>query len=118
MSPNPKAKTAMTRQVKIQAAAAQLEANEQEVSERRRSLLEGAGQLREEVFNLKNEVLKHAGCDCPLIQAYLQHAARQVYAGLKGVPQPQPPQPQPPPAPPPQAPPETTKMGVGMMMGR
>lgn len=46
------------------------------------------GQLKDEVYNLKNEVLKHADCDCPLIQAYLAHAARQVYSGLRGGPPP------------------------------
>ncbi|KAK0667325.1 hypothetical protein QBC41DRAFT_228770 [Cercophora samala] len=76
--------------VKTQAAAAQLEAEEQEISLRRKTLLANAGQLREEVYYLKNEVLKHADCDCPLIQAYLAHAAQQVYSGLKGGPVPPP----------------------------
>nr|CDP22804.1 Putative protein of unknown function [Podospora anserina S mat+] len=74
--------------VKTQAAAAQLEAEEQEISSRRKSLLTSVGQLKDEVYNLKNEVLKHADCDCPLIQAYLAHAARQVYSGLRGGPPP------------------------------
>ncbi|KAK4672634.1 hypothetical protein QC763_104790 [Podospora pseudopauciseta] len=74
--------------VKTQAAASRLEAEEQEISSRRKSLLTSVGQLREEVYNLKNEVLKHADCDCPLIQAYLAHAARQVYSGLRGGPPP------------------------------
>ncbi|KAK0728910.1 hypothetical protein B0T21DRAFT_369936 [Apiosordaria backusii] len=70
--------------VKSQAAVAQLEAEELEISQRRKSLLASAGELREEVYWLKNEVLKHADCECLLIQAYLAHAARQVYFGLKG----------------------------------
>ncbi|KAK4200221.1 hypothetical protein QBC40DRAFT_73121 [Triangularia verruculosa] len=69
--------------VKTQAAAAQLEAEEQEVSQVRKSLLASHGLLKEELYHLKNEVLRHAGCDCPLIQAYLARAAQQVYSGLR-----------------------------------
>ncbi|GAB1310600.1 Transcription factor atf21 [Madurella fahalii] len=68
---------------KTQAAFAQLEAEEREASERHRSLLACAGRLRDEVFQLKNELLRHADCDCPFIQAYLSQAARQASAGLR-----------------------------------
>lgn len=67
---------------KTQAAFAQLEVEEREVSERRQSLLASASRLRDEVFQLKNELLRHADCDCPLIQGYLSHAAKQASAGL------------------------------------
>ncbi|KAL2021628.1 hypothetical protein VTK56DRAFT_6981 [Thermocarpiscus australiensis] len=67
---------------KTQAAFAQLEAEEREVSVRRQSLLAAADRLRGEVFQLKNELLRHADCDCPLIRDYLSHAAQQACAGL------------------------------------
>ncbi|KAK4240453.1 hypothetical protein C8A03DRAFT_31480 [Achaetomium macrosporum] len=68
---------------KTQAAFAQLEAAEREGSVRRQSLLTCASQLRDELFQLKNELLRHAGCDCPLIQGYLSHAAEVASAGLR-----------------------------------
>ncbi|KXX79439.1 Transcription factor atf21 [Madurella mycetomatis] len=67
---------------KTQAAFAQLEAEEREVSERRQALLASVSRLRDEVFQLKNELLRHADCGCPLIQGYLSHAARQASAEL------------------------------------
>ncbi|KAK4156186.1 hypothetical protein C8A00DRAFT_30996 [Chaetomidium leptoderma] len=69
---------------KTQAALAQLEAEEHDDSVRRQSLLACAGQLRDEVFQLKNELLRHAAeCGCPLIRGYLSHAAEQACAGLR-----------------------------------
>ncbi|KAK3309890.1 uncharacterized protein B0T15DRAFT_17255 [Chaetomium strumarium] len=68
---------------KTQAALAQLEATEREVSVRRQSLLTCASQLRDELFRLKNELLRHAGCDCPLIQGYLSHAAEVASAAFR-----------------------------------
>ncbi|KAK3987797.1 hypothetical protein QBC44DRAFT_330963 [Cladorrhinum sp. PSN332] len=65
---------------KTQAAMAQLEAEEREVSIRRQSLLVRAGELRDEVFQLKNEVFKHANCGCPRIEGYLENAAQQAHA--------------------------------------
>ncbi|KAK3939118.1 hypothetical protein QBC46DRAFT_438468 [Diplogelasinospora grovesii] len=68
---------------KTQAAFARLEADEREASQRREVLLACATQLRNEVLILKTELLKHAGCECPLIQRYLSRAAQQVCAGLR-----------------------------------
>jgi len=67
---------------KTQHAIANMEAEEREVSRRRQALLATAGRLREEVFQLKNEVLRHADCGCPLISRYLSDAAKQAYAHL------------------------------------
>jgi len=52
------------------------------VSARHQALLLAAGQLRDEVFALKNELLRHADCDCPLIRGYLAHAAERACVGL------------------------------------
>lgn len=68
---------------KTQAALAQLEASEREARLRRQVLLARAGRLRDEVFALKNELLRHAGCDCPLIRGYLSHAAERACEGLR-----------------------------------
>ncbi|KAK4116849.1 hypothetical protein N656DRAFT_795105 [Canariomyces notabilis] len=68
---------------KTQAAFAQLEAEERAANDRRQSLMACASQLRDEIFLLKTELLRHADCDCPLIQGYLSHAARQACVGLK-----------------------------------
>jgi hypothetical protein len=69
---------------KTQAAFAQLEAEEREASVRNQSLLACAGQLRDEVFQLKNELLRHADCECPLIRGYLERAAERACMGLRG----------------------------------
>jgi hypothetical protein len=68
---------------KTQAAFAQLEAEERAANDRRQSLMACASQLRDEIFLLKTELLRHADCDYPLIQGYLSHAARQACVGLK-----------------------------------
>ncbi|KAK4231140.1 hypothetical protein QBC38DRAFT_466942 [Podospora fimiseda] len=64
---------------KTQAAVAQLEAQEREVSSKRQSLLIRASELRDEVFQLKNEVFRHANCGCPRIEGYLEMAAQQGF---------------------------------------
>ncbi|KAK4167229.1 hypothetical protein QBC43DRAFT_297980 [Cladorrhinum sp. PSN259] len=64
---------------KTQAAMANLDAEGREVSLRRQSLLISAGELREQVFQLKNEVFRHANCGCPRIDGYLENAAQQTY---------------------------------------
>jgi hypothetical protein len=74
-------KTAATRyRAKTQAAIALMEAEERDVSARRRALIACISQLREEAFHLKNEVLRQAECGCPLIAGYLSDAARLAYA--------------------------------------
>lgn len=65
---------------KTQAAVAQLEAEEREVTIKRQSLLVCAGELRDEVFQLKNELFRHANCGCPRIEGYLENAAQRAYA--------------------------------------
>lgn len=69
---------------KTQAAFAQLEAEEHDASARNQTLLACAGQLRDEVFQLKNELLRHADCECPLIRGYLERAAERACRGLRG----------------------------------
>jgi len=61
---------------------AQLEAEERNASMTRNSLQATANQLREEILALRTELLKHAGCNCPLIQNYLTAAAQQAYGSL------------------------------------
>ncbi|KAK0632627.1 hypothetical protein B0T14DRAFT_504752 [Immersiella caudata] len=75
-------KTAASRyRAKTQAAIAIMEAEEREVSSQRQELLACATQLREEVFHLKNEILRQAACRCPLITGYLAGATRLPYSG-------------------------------------
>ncbi len=66
---------------KTQAAYAQLEAEERHASERHQALLACVARLREEVFRLKNELLRHADCGCPLVRGYLSRAAEEAWAG-------------------------------------
>ncbi|KAK4462987.1 hypothetical protein QBC42DRAFT_73277 [Cladorrhinum samala] len=65
---------------KTQAAVAQLEAEERCLTLKRQSLLLCAGELRDQVFQLKNEVFRHASCGCPRIEGYLENAAQRAYA--------------------------------------
>ncbi|KAK4144419.1 uncharacterized protein C8A04DRAFT_27876 [Dichotomopilus funicola] len=88
--PNPKPTTlvrnraAATRyRAKTQAAAARLEADERAAEERNRTLVARVGELQDEVFRLKDEVLRHANCHCPLIDGYLAHAAEKAWLGLQ-----------------------------------
>ncbi|SPQ18384.1 7d4e337b-88b8-4f83-85f3-5c4583de4e3a [Thermothielavioides terrestris] len=68
---------------KTQAASARLEAAERAASARHAALAARAGQLRDEVFALKSELLRHAGagCGCPLIRGYLERAAVRAWRG-------------------------------------
>lgn len=43
-----------------------------------RRLVSCAQQLRDEVLNLKNEILSHSECDSDVIKAYIDSAARKV----------------------------------------
>lgn len=67
---------------KIADTTASLEAQFRELSSRRASLTASAGQLREEVYLLKTEVMNHSDCDDPTIQSYLATAAQRVYSTL------------------------------------
>ncbi|KAF2469509.1 uncharacterized protein BDR25DRAFT_164428, partial [Lindgomyces ingoldianus] len=52
-----------------------LEARAREYSTRNKALKENVGLLREEVLQLKNEVLRHAGCGFWAVDQYLQRCA-------------------------------------------
>ena len=76
-------KSAATRyRAKTQAALAQMQEHERAVNTQCRALLACVTQLRDEVVELKNEVLLHANCDCPLIQGYLAEVAQRAYTNL------------------------------------
>jgi len=62
---------------KMQTQIQGLEAKEEEVTSRRRSLIAYADQLRGEVFDLKNRVMEHANCDFRPIQNYLSREVGQ-----------------------------------------
>lgn len=57
-----------------------MEAEERDVSIQHRALVAYAAQLREEVFHLKNEMLRQTDCGCPLIAGDLAEAARLAYS--------------------------------------
>ncbi|KAL2139971.1 hypothetical protein VTI28DRAFT_4448 [Corynascus sepedonium] len=61
-----------------------LEAEEKRVRSEHRFLSVCADRLREELFNLKNEVLRHSDCDCPWIQGYLSYAVHKTRISLAG----------------------------------
>lgn len=76
-------KAAATRyRAKTMASIADMEDREHEAAVMRKELMACAGQLREEVCQLKDELLQQAGCGCPLIQGYLSGAAQQAFASL------------------------------------
>jgi hypothetical protein len=70
---------------KTAAAYAHLEAEERDASERHQALLACVGRLRDEVFRLKNELLRHADCGCPLVRGYLSRAAEEAWVGLGAI---------------------------------
>lgn len=43
-----------------------------------RRLIASATQLRDEVLNLKTEILGHGDCDSDVIKAYIDNAARKM----------------------------------------
>ncbi|ORY66393.1 uncharacterized protein BCR38DRAFT_340104, partial [Pseudomassariella vexata] len=51
---------------------------ERELTAQRSSLAAHAAILREEVLQLKNEIIRHGDCDCDFIQNYLASAARNM----------------------------------------
>ena len=65
---------------KMQAGIEKAELEEHEAEFRHSGLVARASQLREEVLQLKNELLAQASCGCPLIQGYLSNAACNLYA--------------------------------------
>ncbi|KAK5651251.1 hypothetical protein OQA88_12659 [Cercophora sp. LCS_1] len=67
---------------KMSAAAEALEAQMEELSGQRVSLSASAGQLRNEIYELKSQVFVHSNCNDPLINGYLAQAAQQVHTSL------------------------------------
>ncbi|KAI1209034.1 uncharacterized protein F4807DRAFT_108322 [Annulohypoxylon truncatum] len=55
-----------------------LQARERELSRQNRMLQEHAGSLRDEILDLKNEILRHSECNSDIIQNYIARAARDV----------------------------------------
>ncbi|KAK4138498.1 hypothetical protein BT67DRAFT_11527 [Trichocladium antarcticum] len=75
-------KAAATRyRSKTQTNIARAEEEEREAALQHDAHLAHVCQLREEVFQLKSELLAQAGCGCPLIQAYLSDVTRELASG-------------------------------------
>ncbi|KAI1107954.1 hypothetical protein F4804DRAFT_5344 [Jackrogersella minutella] len=55
-----------------------LQERERELGHQNRLLQEHAGSLREEILDLKNEILRHSDCNSDIIQNYIARAARDV----------------------------------------
>ncbi|KAK1757103.1 hypothetical protein QBC47DRAFT_174960 [Echria macrotheca] len=64
---------------RIQALGDKLEVEERQVEAERQYLLACANQLRGEVLHLRNEVLQHSGCGCPVIENYLSNVSQESY---------------------------------------
>ncbi|KAI2781645.1 hypothetical protein F4815DRAFT_465192 [Daldinia loculata] len=64
---------------KAKQSMSELQTRERELSQQNRILLEHAGSLRDEILDLKNEILKHSNCDSDIIQNYISRAAREVH---------------------------------------
>ncbi|KAL7629126.1 hypothetical protein AAE478_000645 [Parahypoxylon ruwenzoriense] len=65
---------------KAKQSMSNLQAQERELSQHNRLLQEHAGYLRDEVLDLKNEILRHSSCDSDIIQNYIARAARDVHS--------------------------------------
>jgi len=63
--------------------------DERKAEEENAYLSSQVSELKEEVLSLKSEILRHAQCDCPLIDAYISNQASHVLhsqlAGASGV---------------------------------
>ncbi|KAH9904327.1 hypothetical protein F4778DRAFT_59416 [Xylariomycetidae sp. FL2044] len=57
---------------------ASLEQRQKDLSQRNRFLADQADVLREEVLDLKNEILRHSNCESEVIQNYINNAARGI----------------------------------------
>ncbi|KAH6850521.1 hypothetical protein B0I37DRAFT_371817 [Chaetomium sp. MPI-CAGE-AT-0009] len=72
-------KLAATRyRLRTQTSIAKAEEAEREVEFRRNAKLACVDRLREEVLQLKNELLEQASCGCPLIRGYLSDVTRTL----------------------------------------
>ncbi|RYP06999.1 hypothetical protein DL764_002822 [Monosporascus ibericus] len=72
------AKAAAKCRQKAKQSVSELQNRERELLQQNRYLTAHAGSLREEVINLKNEILRHSHCDSDVIQAYINKAAREI----------------------------------------
>ncbi|KAI1470175.1 uncharacterized protein F4812DRAFT_470139 [Daldinia caldariorum] len=64
---------------KAKQSMSELQTRERELSQQNRMLQEHAGSLRDEILDLKNEILRHSSCDSDIIQNYIARAAREVH---------------------------------------
>jgi len=62
---------------------AALEMAEQEAGMQNQALRAYADRLRQEVFQLKNELLQQSTCDCPLIRGYLVQESERVFNTIR-----------------------------------
>ncbi|OTA87478.1 hypothetical protein M434DRAFT_375478 [Hypoxylon sp. CO27-5] len=63
---------------KAKQSMSDLQTRERELSHQNRMLQEHAGSLRDEILDLKNEILRHSDCNSDIIQNYIAKAARDV----------------------------------------
>ncbi|KAI1143278.1 hypothetical protein F5Y05DRAFT_408727 [Hypoxylon sp. FL0543] len=63
---------------KAKQSMSDLQIRERELSQQNRLLQEHAGSLRDEILDLKNEILRHSECNSDIIQNYIAKAARDV----------------------------------------
>ncbi|KAI1763197.1 hypothetical protein GGR53DRAFT_377171 [Hypoxylon sp. FL1150] len=64
---------------KAKHSMSQLQERERELSSQNRVLHEHASSLRDEILDLKNEILRHSNCDSDVIQNYIARAARDLH---------------------------------------
>ncbi|KAI0135140.1 hypothetical protein F4814DRAFT_443962 [Daldinia grandis] len=64
---------------KAKQSMSELQIRERELSQQNRILQQHACSLRDEILDLKNEILKHSNCDSEIIQNYITRAARDVH---------------------------------------
>lgn len=67
---------------KSKVAVAELEATERAMGAEHQALTQTARSLRDEVLQLKNQLLMHGNCQDDLIQQYLANSARMVGSGV------------------------------------
>ncbi|OTB05992.1 hypothetical protein M426DRAFT_122162 [Hypoxylon sp. CI-4A] len=63
---------------KAKQSMSNLQIRERELSRENRALHQAAGSLRDEILDLKNEILRHSDCNSDVIQKYISRAARDI----------------------------------------
>ncbi|KAI0385892.1 hypothetical protein F5Y04DRAFT_159389 [Hypomontagnella monticulosa] len=63
---------------KAKQSMSDLQTRERQLSQQNRALQEHAVTLRDEILDLKNEILRHSSCDSDVIQNYIARAARDL----------------------------------------